>query len=263
MKKIIKKTGVVILLAVVALLCNVAHAEYTNIELDFGNQEAAGFPGQANPLIEFGDVAKSGSSIYATLEADDPWTSNNTANQGSEDGNIIVNAQNGETVNLTLSLWNDADYTTAFDPGESYKWSLGFYDIDGTSSGTADILTLKTAGTYTVTQNTFLAVDNTDPAAPIFDGGNQEVTEPSDISNLTGDQANVAVLYTLYDIPSVEFTYQVTETSGDVGRTLFVDGGDLAFGDGVVTEDVTIPEPATMALLGIGGLFSIRRKRSS
>jgi hypothetical protein len=63
-------------------------------------------------------------------------------------GDARVNATIGATADLSLKLWDSSKgnrYTVAYNPGNAFDWTLGFFDIDG-SPNTFDVVILRSPG---------------------------------------------------------------------------------------------------------------------
>jgi hypothetical protein len=149
-----------------------------------------------------------------------------------------------------------------------------YLSIDGVnaSDGTEDIDDL--GGTVTV----YVISDDSSPYTYYLDmlkvagGGHATMTQPSIHTN-AGDiaQVNSYSTATLYDweliaadstgniVSGVHFYSTITE-SGNVGDTFLVDLIEYGVGSLDTITLTIIPEPMTIALLGLGGLFLRRRK---
>lgn len=234
---------------------------------------ALNFAAISNPLFgtagnltqQYATVAP---GINATMTAATPFTSPNPVNNGSVLGDIRVNAAPATNVNITISLWDASSgtgYNNPYNPGGSYSFAFGFFDIDG-GFDSYDVVTVYTPGTYTVTSSTALLI--TTGAGVSFSGSaSGEVPGQGGITTLTAAQAHVAAIYTVTNNSSINFDYAVGLAGPTPNvRNLLVDGNDLTESlapFGLVTETF-IPEPSAI-LLGMlsTSLFSLRRKRSS
>ncbi len=126
------------------LLAEPLHA---SIALNFGAISNSLFGTPGNLTQPYTGVAP---GINATLTAATIFSSLSPSNNGSVLGDIRVNAANSTTVNLTVALWDatiGSGYITPYNPGGSYSWAFGFFDIDG-GAGTYDVVTVYTPGTY-------------------------------------------------------------------------------------------------------------------
>ncbi|MFC5051725.1 PEP-CTERM sorting domain-containing protein [Rubritalea spongiae] len=248
-----------VLIPLVAL--GAALPSYGTIILDFSNFDpntsvvtSGGFD-----TVSYGIVANDGTSdIYARLVSSEPAT-----NYSGTSSNTGITLAKNDSITFTLSLYQDASYTNLYNPVASYDWSLMFADIEGGgSNGAHEKLTIATPGTYTLADNNFLSV-TTDANGTTFSAQGQSTIanpQPGD-TELTTTQAQGAVQYNITDLSQVTFTYAAINSN----RTAYVYGGSLTFADGTPTTTTTVttavPEPSSTALLGLGGLALIMRRR--
>lgn len=236
-----------------------------SIALNFGAIFNPLFGTPGNLTQPYASVAP---GINATLTAATPFSSLTPTNNGSVLGDIRVNAANTTNVNMTVALWDATagnGFVAPYNPGGSYSWAFGFFDIDG-GAGTYDVVTVYTPGTYTVSSSTALVI--TIGTGVAFSGiASAEIPGQAGITTLTPAQADVAAIYTVSNTSSINFDYTVG-VSGipfATGRNLLIDGNDLMEGlvsYGPVTETF-IPEPSALLLASLGAcLFVTRRKIS-
>ncbi len=235
-----------------------------SITLNFGAISNSLFGTSGNLTQQYPSAAP---GINVTMTAATPFLSGNPANNGSVLGDIRVNAANSTSVNLTVALWDASignGYVSPYSPGGSYSWAFGFFDIDG-GAGTYDVVTVYTAGTYTVTSATALVISTGSGVS--FSGiASAEIPGQGGITTLSLAQANVAAIYTVSNASSLNFDYTVGVSGTPVanGRNLLVDGNDLMeklspYGP-VTVAFVPEPSGAFLAILGIGWL-GLRRRR--
>jgi hypothetical protein len=247
-----------------ALTLLLAAPLHASIALNFGAISNPLFGTTGNLTQPYATVAP---GINATMTVATPFLSLNPGNNGSVLGDLRVNAANSESVNITIALWDattGSGYNTPYNPGGSYSFAFGFFDIDG-GAGTYDVVTIYTPGTYTVTSTTSLVI--TTGAGVAFSGSaSAEIPGQGGITTLTAAQAAVAAIYTINNLSSINFDYTVGVSGTPVanGRNLLVDGNDLMeqlAPHGPVTGTF-VPEP-TGPLLAIlsAGLLSLRRRR--
>ena len=241
-------------------------ASAATLQLNFGSVQAGDF-GSDSLEVRFANVS---SGINASLFAADTFASGNRTNNGSAQGDLRVNLTRGQTVQLTLQLWDATQgggYSVAYAPGTNFDWSLVFYDIDGQSSNYWDEITLITPGTYTVTNPTPLNPTVTSEGYVSFSGRTAgDVPGQDGLTTFTEAQARVAVIYEVENTSSVTWIYSVVGDSG-TQRNMLVDGGSLTF-DGVpnitTTTSTVVPEPDAAVLVGslaLGALVLRRRRR--
>ncbi|MGJ8677035.1 MAG: hypothetical protein ACSHX0_05935 [Akkermansiaceae bacterium] len=269
------------------------------IFLDFGSISSSTF-GDTTFEIQYGSVA---TGINATLTSNNNGTfvSGTPANHGSitgtgADGDVRVNmtSTTGNTDisaienvgRFTLTLWDSTigdGYSTAYTSATDYEWDMVFYDIDAGDPNpngffTYDYVRLLTAGTYTITQNSNLVVDDTSNLGSVsFIGVNAGSVNGQDglAAITTAPQRNASLVYSLENTNSIEFEYAALRNGGNnvgTGRNLLIDGGSLsedidgegtASGIPTITGVVTgVPEPSSAVLIIVFGASSLlRRKR--
>lgn len=160
--------------ASVALTVIASSASAATFTIDFGNFSDSTFNDAAGNSIEYGVVSNDGTTdIYGRLTTLNAFSSPDAANNGSVAGDVRVNAERGETVQLKLELFSDATYSTAYTSEYTYDWGLVFYDIDGYSKTAGggdnfadgdsyyDEVLLRTAGVATFADDTVLTHTNT------------------------------------------------------------------------------------------------------
>ncbi len=225
------------------------------LTLDFGTQTDYSFNQAYDLEMQYRNVAN---GVNATLTAEESFFDGFFSNyHGSVSGDIRIAAFSGSDINLSLQLW-DANsgngFDTAFDPGQDYEWTLGFYDIDSHdfSSGTWDEVTLITPGTYVTTQTTKLNPTTTEQGYVNLSGeGAGGVPGQSGLAPpITQEQADVAAIYTVKNTARMDFTYSVKDGGMAGTRVLLVDGGELrAALDQFQPEATPFPEPSAAVLL--------------
>ncbi|MGJ8673811.1 PEP-CTERM sorting domain-containing protein [Rubritalea sp.] len=231
---------------------------YGSLVLDFSNFDAntSVVTSGGVDTVSYGIVATDGegTDIYARL------VSNANASYYAAESNFSeIRMPVDNSITFTLSLYGDSSYNNLYDPAALFDWSLMFADIEGGGAGSAyEKLTIATAGTYTLASNTFLAV-TVDGNGTTFDAQGQAIIDnpTSSTTSLTESQSQGAIRYSIIDSAEIEFTY----TAIDNARSAFVYGGNLAFFSEGTTTTTAVPEPSSTALLGLGGLALIMRRR--
>jgi hypothetical protein len=143
---------------------------------------------------------------------------------------------------LILDVWTDAQISAGV--GEWPGWALMCNTAQATISGGVSMFTAE-AGLVIIDD----IVTNYGMPAPVGHNG------VGGMILITGSIPNVPALATIFDLINLP-----CEGPGDVVVTLYGtnDYVELIYQDSVVIHQ--IPEPITMALLGLGGLFLRRRK---
>lgn len=240
-------------------------SQAATFQLDFGTVSNDDFGTAGNLEIQYEDVA---TGINATLTAATTFASVQSNLHGSNNGDVRVNIQRGNSVELTLSLW-DATTGTGYDTAYSvddgtFDWNLVFYDLDGVVGRSTDNLTLLSPVSYTVTETTDLTITETDDGYVKFIGGGAaNVAASTGMTELTQEQADVSVSVNIADQSSISFIYEAT--GSNTARNLFIDGGNLTTAlndyDTVTVAAVPLPASATLMLGGIAALGLARRAR--
>jgi hypothetical protein len=238
---------------------------FAAINLDFGDATTDNHFVATAASVDYGLVGTDelDNDIYARITRLNTYS---LINSGATAGDAQINVSSN-TIELKLTLYGDASYSTLYDPGESYSWTSTFADIegtDGTNKSVYESITVHTAGTYEIASDTVLQI-SADGTSTTFSGqGTTLYANPAgDAEELTVLQGQVAVAYTVTDTASIEFAYSAFNST----RNLFIDVGNLKFNSETVTETYvvgTVPEPATSGLLlGASGILMVllRRKR--
>lgn len=251
-------------------LCVVAATSYSDtIILDFGDDFNDPTINE-NGGMHLTDVA---TGINASLVASAPWVADykdSDPTHGVKHGSLAFGVDctiPGQAVLFTLTLYNALHgdgFTELYSPGQDYDWSLCFFDIDNYGAR-YDSVTLRTEGTYTITETSALDVDNSVDGQVTFSGQNVAgVGSHNDGMIQNQAEADAAVVYDVSNTSTLEFIF--TATGADKYRAGLLDGGTLStvMKDNYLTETHTVPEPTTMSLFGIVGVlgFFLRRRLS-
>lgn len=247
-------------------------AEAATFDLNFGSFSDPSFGTSPDDLVMYYEDVASG--INATLTAANEFPARRAANHGAAAEDIRVNMQRGNSVELTLTLWDatiGSGYDSEFDvAGGSFDWNLVFYDLDGVVGSSTDNITLLSPATYTVTTTTDLTITETDEGYVQFIGGGAaDVPGQTGLDSFTQEQADVAVSVNIDDLASLSFIYEATGTNS--GRNVLIDGGQLTTSlesfdtvTGSVMAPVPLPASAALmlgAIVALGGTRQILRKR--
>lgn len=216
----------------------------TSSALDWGyfSNDGGTFDGVYN-AVPFGSLTNSGGTIITTVSG------------ASQIGAVTLTENDG--VNDAISAQtNDANFT--FDANASFGSYGGF------APNEPDIWTIKLndlgVGTFTVTlymghsdNNRVFDVDYT-----LDDGG--------DVDSGTTTSPGIGTLgstVTAYGTSGSSFTYDIVVTTTDptADLTLTFGGVSGGFGGGIFAGYTVVPEPGSLALLGLGGLLIGTRRR--
>lgn len=259
-------------------------AQADTINLDFGGHpvEDGGtgtyheknFSDTEGVDLVFSNVA---TGINATLTKERVFDSGFRNNNGAVNGDIRVNVDRLETARFTLSLWDATvgdGFSTLYDPGTAFEWSLGFYDVDGGSEA-YDVVTVLSEGVYTVTESTILMITEDYSEKSVRFSGENSGAVPGQFGlepPLTQAQADVSFILTMENTSQVVFEYEVGLRPGEDpekanGRNLLIDGGGLTtaldpFDPIEAPTPAAVPLPGSLALFGGAiGLLALRRRR--
>lgn len=249
-------------IAFVAAAPLMAHS--ATFDLNFGAFSDPSFGTSSDDLVMYYEDVATG--INATLTAANEFPARNASNHGAAADDIRVNMRRGNSVELTLTLWDatiGSGYDSAFNvDGGNFDWNLVFYDLDGVVGNSTDNITLLSPATYTVTTTTALTITETEEGYVQFVGGGAaNVPGQTGLDSFTQEQADVAVSVNIDGLSSISFIYEATGTNS--GRNVLIDGGTLTTSlesFNTVTETVmspaAVPLPAS-ALLMLGGLTAL------
>ncbi|GEM_PF-3215925 len=272
---------------VCTLLGSIGHAQ---INLDFGDVAASSNTQQTelntSGTISFttaiandgpGDVG--GTDIFArivTLTSYNESLDAGHANSGGVGDNMRLNQRQSTQTRYRFSLYEDASFTTLYDPGVSYSYQLVFFDIDGNDNSgntTIDEVIFYSQAELTYRQNTLLTIDtsSSEYAAKVT-GPTTPVSGGVEVTSLNDAQERIAAIFTVDSLNQVEFAYNVTgnataSSTNDLAngfftdRNMFLDGGSLMLDDGTTTTVPVVPESSTLFLSGmlIGAFVLVRR----
>lgn len=247
-------------------------------DLDFSGAVAAyDSTGSGSLVIEILDVAVGpgapdidlrveSTSSYAP-RSDDPATGllNNGTPTGTDDLRIHVGV--GTATSFTFSLYDGTTatpFTSLYNPGSNYGYSLVAYDLDGISTAFNGADVLKVFGTFDYIVSSPTSVNVTPITGGLqFDAdGVGEVAGQAGIQDFTTlpngpNQLPISVYFEFTNVNTFEFEYSAPNVGTGTGRNLLLDGDDLSIGDfGIV------PEPSSFSVCVLGlALWFCRRPR--
>lgn len=200
---------------------------------------------------DYGSINDGGNPAvsYTTAEGS-PGIGNVTLTEGTTGTNTV----SAQTNNANFTFDGNASFGSygGFAPGESDVWTIAFNDLG--------------IGTFNITLYLGHSASNRgfDFDVTLDDGGvisSQTTTTGGGIGGLGSTLA-------AYGSTGLSFTYDITVSTSNAGADLTLTHGDTGGGSfggaifaGYTVTGTIIPEPGSLALLGLGGLLVASRRR--
>jgi len=179
---------------------------------------------------------------------------NDTRNQDSNANYLQANLS-------ALAAGNSSVFTFAFLDDANGAVSLpdvevGIFDLDFIGR---EVVRAFNPVSATTTVGTDLTVNASVGVIEVIGSATSNVDNPTDFTNLTAAQQNAGVTFDFGTVDSFQIEAAVLPGTGSTGRNYFF--GNLTFTEPTTTVIAPVPVPPALALmlLGLGGIFGLRR----
>ncbi|MEM6356488.1 MAG: hypothetical protein AAF844_12515 [Pseudomonadota bacterium] len=234
----------------VALCLSAAGAQA--ITLDFSN---GSFDGTTDSF-SFTNVATiGGQQVDMSVTSSPGIDSSNEANNGNfatDRFQVNLDSSDGNRSRLTFSFFDTVGAPVVLD-----TLTVGIYDLDFVRG---EVVEVRDAVSVTRTQGSALEIVE-GSTLRIRGASETNVSNPSDLSNLTAAQQDVSVLLDFVSVSSFEIDLAV-ERDGGGGRNFFF--GNFSFSEPTVTTEfvpqVSVPAGAFLFLSALGMLHLTKRR---
>ncbi|MGJ8654946.1 MAG: PEP-CTERM sorting domain-containing protein [Akkermansiaceae bacterium] len=191
-----------------------------------------------------------------------PHTESLNGNNGGDDA--FINMKRDNSVDFSFTLYDTATgniVDTDFF-GEDFKYSLVFYDLDGSPTGGLEQITSYDHSSWQKLETSIIdVVEDGNTATATTNGSNNNVPNAyAETTNLTEEQQSAAIVFDYENKGSIDLTYTIVGGATNNQRNLFIDADDFTVFT-LPTETSTVPEPSSALLIGMSSLFLISRRK--